>query len=179
MFTPRTQLCRLRCRSCCFNLYNSQLHLSPPLRFRGAARACSFSVSRCGCLGRRNSRGRGEFQCIQLGYWVDGCFGGADLTVFSCGKYKHTVGQSVLVVQTHTNRLSHFSFFLPANFLHLLFSFLLTFCTCFFPFCNFLHLFFSFLQTFCTCFFFFFFLSTSLSQPSTSFSQQSTVCSHF
>ncbi len=31
MFTPRTQLCRLRCRSCCFNLYNSQLHLSPPL----------------------------------------------------------------------------------------------------------------------------------------------------
>ncbi len=86
-----------------------------------AARACSFSVSRCGCLGRRNSRGRGEFQCIQLGYWVDGCFGGAGLTVFSCGKHKHTVGHSVLVVQTHTNRLSHFSFFLPANFLHLLF----------------------------------------------------------
>ncbi len=73
-------------------------------------------------------------------------FGGAGLTVFSCGKHKHTVGHSVLVVQTHTNRLSHFSFFLPANFLHLLFflsanflhllfSFLLTFCTCFFPFC--------------------------------------------
>ncbi len=120
MFTPRTQSTFVRC-SCCFNLYNSQLHLSPPLRFRGAARACSFSVSRCGCLGRRNSRGRGEFQCTQLGYWVDGCFGGADLTVFSCGKHKHTVGQSVLVVQTHTNRLSHFSFFLPANFLHLLF----------------------------------------------------------
>ncbi len=95
-----------------------------------AARACSFSVSRCGCLGRRNSRGRGEFQCIQLGYWVDGCFGGAGLTVFSCGKHKHTVGHSVLVVQTHTNRLSHFSFFLPANFLHLLF---------FLP-ANFLHL---------------------------------------
>ncbi len=94
--------------------------ISLPL-FAFAARACSFSVSRCGCLGRRNSRGRGEFQCIQLGYWVDGCFGGADLTVFSCGKYKHTVGQSVLVVQTHTNRLSHFSFFPPANFLHLLF----------------------------------------------------------
>ncbi len=98
-----------------------------------AARACSFSVSRCGCLGRRNSRGRGEFQCIQLSHWVDGCFGGAGLTVFSCGKHKHTVGHSVLVVQTHTNRLSHFSFFPPANFLHLLFfSFLLTFCTCFF-----------------------------------------------
>ncbi len=117
---PRTQSTFVRC-SCCFNLYNSQLHLSPPLRFRGAARACSFSVSRYGCLGRRNSRGRGEFQCTQLGYWVDGCFGGADLTVFSCGKHKHTVVQSVLVVQTHTNRLSHFSFFPPANFLHLLF----------------------------------------------------------
>ncbi len=103
--------------------HNSQLHLSPPLRFRGAARACSFSVSRCGCLGRRNSRGRGEFQCTQLSHWVDGCFGGAGLTVFSCGKHKHTVGHSVLVVQTHTNRLSHFSFFLPANFLH--FSFFL------------------------------------------------------
>ncbi len=157
MFTPRTQSTFVRC-SCCFNLYNSQLHLSPPLRFRGAARACSFSVSRCGCLGRRNSRGRGEFQCIQLGYWVDGCFGGAGLTVFSCGKHKHTVVQSVLVVQTHTNRLSHFSF-----------SFLLTFCTCFFlsaTFCtyffslpaNFLHLLFSFLLTFCTCFFSFLYL---------------------
>ncbi len=86
--------------------------------------------SRCSCLfiqhlalrlsWTENSRGRGEFQCIQLSHWVDGCFGGADLTVFSCGKHKHTVGQSVLVVQTHTNRLSHFSFFLPANFLHLL-----------------------------------------------------------
>ncbi len=142
MFTPRTQSTFVRC-SCCFNLYNSQLHLSPPLRFRGAARACSFSVSRCGCLGRRNSRGRGEFQCIQLGYWVDGCFGGAGLTVFSCGKHKHTVVQSVLVVQTHTNRLSHFSF-----------SFLLTFCTCFFSFCKLSALtFFPFLLTFCTCFF--------------------------
>ncbi len=119
--------------------------LSPPLSL-ALARACSFSVSRCGCLGRRNSRGRGEFQCIQLGYWVDGCFGGAGLTVFSCGKHKHTVVQSVLVVQTHTNRLSHFSFFLPANFLHLLFFFLLTFCTCFFflP-ANFLHFSFFFL----------------------------------
>ncbi len=91
MLTPRTQSTFVRC-SCCFNLYNSQLHLSPPLRFRGAARACSFSVSRCGCLGRRNSRGRGEFQCTQLGYWVDGCFGGADLTVFSCGKHKTYCG---------------------------------------------------------------------------------------
>ncbi len=72
-------------------------------------------------LDGENSRGRGEFQCIQLKPLGDGCFGGAGLTVFSCGKHKHTVGHSVLVVQTHTNRLSHFSFFLPANFLHLLF----------------------------------------------------------
>ncbi len=187
MFTPRTQLCCLRCLSCCFNLYNSQLHLSVvPLVQRLALRVLvrpaavvldgehlrsgRISMHPAGLLGR----------CV---------FGGADLTVFSCGKHKHTVGQSVLVVQTHTNRLSHFSFFLPANFLHfsfflpanflhllfflpanflhLLFPFLLTFCTCFF----------SFLLTFCTCFLSL--LSTSLSQPSTSFSQQSTVCSHF
>ncbi len=124
--------------------------LSPPLSL-ALARACSFSVSRCGCLGRRNSRGRGEFQCTQLGYWVDGCFGGAGLTVFSCGKHKHTVGHSVLVVQTHTNRLSHFSFFLPANFLHLLFFLPANFLhfSFFLP-ANFLHLLFSFLQTFCT-----------------------------
>ncbi len=126
MFTPRTQSTFVRC-SCCFNLYNSQLHLSPPLRFRGAARACSFSVSRCGCLGRRNSRGRGEFQCIQLGYWVDGCFGGAGLTVFSCGKHKH---------------ISRFWWcrHIQIDFHTFHFSFLLTFCTCFFflP-ANFLH----------------------------------------
>ncbi len=121
-----------------------------------AARACA---SCCGCLGRRNSRGRGEFQCIQLGYWVDVCLAVPASPYFHVGN-KHTVGQSVLVVQTHTNRLSHFSFSLPANFLH--FSFFLP--------ANFLHLLFSFLLTFCT-FHFFFLLSTSLSQPS-------TVCSH-
>ncbi len=116
--------CCLCCLSCCFNLYNSQLHLSLPLRFRGAACACAASrtsrsapraaracASCCGCLGRRTVEVGAEFQCIQLSHWVDGCFGGADLTAFSCGKHKHTVGQSVLVVQTHTNRLSHFSFF--------------------------------------------------------------------
>ncbi len=99
--------------------HNSQLRLSLPL-CHSRLLVLVHSASRA-CLGRRNSRGRGEFQCIQLSHWVDGCFGGAGLTVFSCGKHKHTVGHSVLVVQTHTNRLSHFSFFLPANFLHLLF----------------------------------------------------------
>ncbi len=74
------------------------------------------------------------------------CFGGADLTVFSCGKYKHTVGQSVLVVQTHTNRLSHFHF-----------SLLLTFCTCFFSLpANFLPCFFSLPANFLHLAFFFF-----------------------
>ncbi len=50
MFTHRTQLCCLRCLSCCFNLYNSQLHLSVSLSAPRAARACA---SCCGCLGRR------------------------------------------------------------------------------------------------------------------------------
>ncbi len=131
--------------------------ISLPLFAFAALLVLVHSASRAAVvLDGENSRGRGEFQCIQLSHWVDGCFGGAGLTVFSCGKHKHTVGHSVLVVQTHTNRLSHFSFFPPANFLHLLFSL---------P-ANFLHL------------LFFFFLSTSLSQPSTSLSQQSTVCSH-
>ncbi len=142
MFTPRTQSTFVRC-SCCFNLYNSQLHLSPPLRFRGAARACSFSVSRCGCLGQRNSRGRGEFQCTQLGYWVDGCFGGADLTVFHVG---------------NTNILWVSRFWwcrhIQIDFHTFHFSFLLTFCTCFF----------SFLLTFCTFHFssFFYFLEPTI-----------------
>ncbi len=117
----------------------SPLAHSPHLCAARAALICTTASciclplchSRCSCLfiqrlalrlswTEKQSRS-GEFQCIQLGYWVDGCFGGAGLTVFSCGKHKHTVGHSVLVVQTHTNRLSHFSFFLPANFLHLLF----------------------------------------------------------
>ncbi len=76
-------------------LDNSQLHLSLPLRFRGAAcaasratcsasraaRACSFSVSRCSCLcvllrlsWRRTVEVGVEFQCIQLSHWVDVCF---------------------------------------------------------------------------------------------------------
>ncbi len=131
--------------------HNSQLRLSLPL--------CH---SRCSCLfiqrlalrlswTEKQSRS-GRISMHPAGLLGRCVFGGAGLTVFSCGKHKHTVGHSVLVVQTHTNRLSHFSFFPPANFLHLLF--------------------FPFLLTFCTCFFFFFL-------PAPSFSQQSTVCSHF
>ncbi len=140
MFIRRTQSTFVRC-SCCPTTASC---VSLPL--------CH---SRCSCLfiqrlalrlswtEKQSRSGRISMHPAEpLGRCV---FGGAGLTVFSCGKHKHTVGHSVLVVQTHTNRLSHFSFFLPANFLHLLFSFLLTF----------------------------------LSQPSTSFSQQSTVCSHF
>ncbi len=59
----------LRC-SCCFNLYNSQLHLSLPL--------CH---SRCSCLcvllrlsWRRTVEVGVEFQCTQLSHWVDVCF---------------------------------------------------------------------------------------------------------
>ncbi len=120
MFTPRTQSTFVRC-SCCFNLYNSQLHLSPPLRFRGAARACSFSVSRCGCLGRRNSRGRGEFQCTQLGYWVDVCL------AVPASPYFHVGNTNILwVIRFWSCRHIQIDF----HTFH--FSFLLTFCTCFF-----------------------------------------------
>ncbi len=123
--------------SCCFNLYNSQLHLSVSLSAPRAARACSFSVSRCGCLGRRNSRGRGEFQCIQLGYWVDVCL------AVPASPYFHVGNTNILWV-------SRFWWcrHIQIDFHTFHFSFLLTFCTCFFS-----------------------FLSTSLSQPS-------TVCSH-
>ncbi len=88
--------------------------------------------SRCSCLfiqrlalrlswTEKQSRS-GEFQCTQLGYWVDGCFGGAGLTVFSCGKHKH---------------ISRFWWcrHIQIDFHTFHFSFLLTFCTCFFPSC--------------------------------------------
>ncbi len=154
MFTPRTQLCCLRCLSCCFNLYNSQLHLSVSLSAPRAARACA---SCCGCLGRRTSRGRGEFQCIQLGHWVDVCL------AVPASPYFHVGNTNILwVIRLWWCRHIQIDF----HTFH--FSFLLTFYTCFFflP-ANFLHLLFFFLP------------ATSLSQPSTSFSQQSTVCSHF
>ncbi len=68
------------------------------LRRLRCSRCLSFSASRCACLCvllrlscRRTVEVGVEFQCIQLSHWVDGCFGGADLTVFSCGKHKHTV----------------------------------------------------------------------------------------
>ncbi len=55
----------LRC-SCCFNLYNSQLHLSVvPLVQRLACLCVLLRLS-----WTENIWGRGEFQCIQLGYWV-------------------------------------------------------------------------------------------------------------
>ncbi len=137
MFIRRTQSTFVRCSCCPTTASCISLSLFQRLVLRVLVRPAAVVL-------QENSRGRGEFQCIQLGYWVDGCFGGAGLTVFSCGKHKHTVGQSVLVVQTHTNRLSHFSFFLLLTFCTFHFSFLLTFCT--------FH--FSFLLTFCTCFFF-------------------------
>ncbi len=79
--------------------------------------------SRCSCMfiqrlalrlswTEKQSRS-GRISMHPAGLLGRGCFGGAGLTVFSCGKHKHTVGHSVLVVQTHTNRLSHFSFSLP------------------------------------------------------------------
>ncbi len=59
----------LRCLSRCFNLYNSQLHLSLPL---------SFSAPRCSCLfiqlrlsWRRTVRSGSNFSALQLSHWVD------------------------------------------------------------------------------------------------------------
>ncbi len=106
----------LRC-SCCFNLYNSQLHLSLPL--------CH---SRCSCLcvllrlsWRRTVEVGVEFQCIQLSHWVDVCF-----ILWRCRTHRIFMWETCGLVgsggaDTHTDPLSHFSFFLPAN----------SFCTCF------------------------------------------------
>ncbi len=119
MFIRRTQSTFVRC-SCCPTTA-SCVSLSPSVTPR--LLVLVHSASRAAViLDGETVEGRGEFQCIQLGYWVDGCFGGAGLTVFSCGKHKHTVVQSVLVVQTHTIDF-HTFIFLPANFLHLLFFF--------------------------------------------------------
>ncbi len=89
---------------------------------------CSFSVSRCGCLGRRNSRGRGEFQCTQLGYWVDVCL------AVPASPYFHVGNTNILwVIRFWSCRHIQIDF----HTFH--FSFLLTFCTCFFfPSANFL-----------------------------------------
>ncbi len=85
-----------------------------------AARA-AHSASRCGCLGRRNSRGRGEFQCTQLGYWVDVCL------AVPASPYFHVGNTNILwVIRFWWCRHIQIDF----HTFH--FSFLLTFCTCFF-----------------------------------------------
>ncbi len=104
----------LRCLSRCFNLYNSQLHLSLPL---------SFSAPRCSCFllqlsWTENSRGRVEFQCIQLSHWVDGCFifwrcRTHRIFMWETQTYCELIGSGG--ADTHTDPLSHFSFSLPAN----------------------------------------------------------------
>ncbi len=92
----------------------------------------SFCVSRCSCLcvllrlsWRRTVEVGVEFQCIQLSHWVDVCF-----VLWRCRphrifKWRKTQTYCGLVgsggADTHTDRLSHFSFFLPAN----------SFCICF------------------------------------------------
>ncbi len=116
MFTTRTQLCCLcclrclRCLSCCFNLYNSQLHLSLPL--------CH---SRCSCLcvllrlsWRRTVEVGVKFQCIQLSHWVDVCFilwrcRTLRIFMWETQTYCELIGSGG--ADTHTDPLSHFSFF--------------------------------------------------------------------
>ncbi len=59
-----------------------------------------------------------KFQCTPAKPLVDVFLysGGAELTAFSCGKHKHTQTYCELIgsggADTHTDRLSHFSFFL-------------------------------------------------------------------
>ncbi len=151
MFIRRTQSTFVRC-SCCPTTA-SCISLSPSV-----TRACScLFIQRLALrLSWTEKQSRsGRISMHPAGLLGRCVFGGAGLTVFSCGKHKH---------------ISRFWWcrHIQIDFHTFHFSFLLTFCT--------FH--FSFLLTFCTCFFFFL-PAPSLSQPSTSFSQQSTVCSHF
>ncbi len=112
----------------------SCISLSPSVT--RAARACSFSVSRCSCScvllrlsWRRTVEVGVEFQCIQLSHWVDVCF-----ILWRCRTHRifmwETQTYCGLVgsggADTHTDPLSHFSFFPSCLlFLHLLsFSFI-------------------------------------------------------
>ncbi len=81
--------------------------------------------SRCSCLfiqrlalrlsWTENSRGRVEFQCIQLSHWVDGC-----LLLWRCRPHRIFMWETQTYCElfgsdgadTHTDPLSHFSFFL-------------------------------------------------------------------
>ncbi len=100
MFTRRTQSTFVRC-SCLF-IQRLALRLSWTEK---QSRSGRISMHPAGLLGR----------------WVFYILAVPASPYFHVG---NTNISSVLVVQTHTNRLSHFSFFLPANFLHFLsFSF--------------------------------------------------------
>ncbi len=150
MFTPRTQLCCLRCLSCCFNLYNSQLHLSPPLSLALLVLVHSASHAAVVLDGEQSRSGRISMHPDEpLGRWV------FYILAVPASPYFHVGNTNILWV-------SRFWWcrHIQIDFHTFHFSFLLTFCTCFFP----------FLLTFCTCF---------LSLLSTSLSQPSTVCSHF
>ncbi len=158
LYTQSTFLALPALLSCCFNLYNSPLHLSlvplvqrlallalvlplAPLVQRLALRVL---VRPAAVVLQENSRGRVEFQCTQLGHWVDVCL------AVPTSPYFHVGNTNILWVSRfwwcrHIQidfRTFHFSFLL--TFCTCFFFFLLTFCTCFFP----------FLLTFCTCFFF-------------------------
>ncbi len=94
----------------CFNLYNSQLHLSLPLCH--SRRSCLCFLLRLSW--RRTVEVGVEFQCIQLSHWVDVCF-----ILWRCRTHRifmwETQTYCGLVgsggADTHTDRLSHFSFF--------------------------------------------------------------------
>ncbi len=84
------------------NLYNSQLASCLPL-CPLALLVLVHSASRAAVvLDGETVEVGANFQCTQLGYWVDGCFWRCRPHPIFMWKHKHTVGHSVLVVQTHT-----------------------------------------------------------------------------
>ncbi len=110
----------LRCLSRCFNLYNSQLHLSLPLSFSAPRCSCLFIQRLAAVVLAENSEVGVEFQSIQLSHWVDVCF---VFLLWRCRTHRIFMWETQTYCElsgsggadTHTDRLSHFSFFLPAN----------------------------------------------------------------
>ncbi len=106
--------------ACCISLSPFAFAALPALLVRPAAVVLDGEQSRSGV----------EFQCIQLSHWVDGCFifwrcRPHRIFMWETQTYCGLVGSGG--ADTHTDRVSHFSFFLPANsFCTFHFSFLLT-----------------------------------------------------
>ncbi len=93
----------------------SCISLSPFHSAPRAARACSFSVS-LRLSWRRTLRSGSNFSALQPSHWVDVCF-----VFWRCRPHRIFMWETQTYCEligsggadTHTDRLSHFSFFLP------------------------------------------------------------------